>query len=168
MFVRRRLDGDGALYLALEELRKRLQAEGLFALERKRELPRFPFSVGLISSATAAGANDFRRVCFRRSPHLEIVLIETPVQGIGAGEAVAKAIVHAASGSYDLLVVVRGGGAAEDLWAFNHEAVARAIVASPIPVMTGIGHERRCYAGRPRGRSSCRDADRCGGAPAGP
>lgn len=135
------LDGEGALFVALELLRKKLQLEGCFAVERKRALPRYPFAVALVSSATAQGANDFRQICARRSPHIALRLIETAVQGESAGEQIAAAIALAAKSGADCIALVRGGGATEDLWAFNHEAVVRAIVAASIPVLTGIGHE---------------------------
>jgi len=136
-----RLAGIGDLFAALEELRIRLQAEGLFAIERKRPLPRYPFRVALVSSSAAQGALDFRSVVARRSPHVAIHHCETAVQGEAAIDQIVAAIAQAGRLSVDLIAVVRGGGAPEDLLAFSAEAVVRAIAAAPLPVVTGIGHE---------------------------
>jgi exodeoxyribonuclease VII large subunit len=133
--------GVGALQLAFEQLKKKLEAEGLFAAERKRELPALPNRVGIVTSATGAALQDMLKV-LRRFPHLEIVIAPAMVQGDGAAEEIARAIKRLVdSKSVNLIIVGRGGGSLEDLWAFNEEAVARAIAASPVPVISGVGHE---------------------------
>jgi exodeoxyribonuclease VII large subunit len=136
-----RFEGEGDLFAAFEILRGKLAAEGLFALERKRPIPAFPFSIALVSSPAAEGANDFFTVVAQRSPHMRIRLFPTSVQGEHAPSQIVAAIRAAGASSADLVVVVRGGGSFEDLFAFSHESVVRAISACPLPVMTGIGHE---------------------------
>ncbi|MBK7768133.1 MAG: exodeoxyribonuclease VII large subunit [Sulfuritalea sp.] len=134
--------GLGRLFEAFARLKARLEAEGLFAAERKRPLPRFPHRIGIISSPRAAALHDVLVALRRRAPHLGAVLYPTLVQGDSAVEAIANAITVAGQrNECDLLVIVRGGGSIEDLWAFNEEAVARAIVASPLPIISGVGHE---------------------------
>ena len=134
--------GLGRLFEAFAKLKARLEAEGLFAAERKRPLPRFPHRIGIISSPRAAALHDVLVALRRRAPHLGAVLYPTLVQGDSAVEAIANAITVAGQrNECDLLVIVRGGGSIEDLWAFNEEAVARAIVASPLPIISGVGHE---------------------------
>jgi len=133
--------GVGALQLAFEQLKKKLEAEGLFAAERKRELPALPNRVGIVTSATGAALQDMLKV-LSRFPHLEIVIAPAMVQGDGAAEEIARSIKRLAdSKSVNIIIVGRGGGSLEDLWAFNEEAVARAIAASPVPVISGVGHE---------------------------
>ncbi len=136
-----RLDGEGDLFAAFESLRIQLAAEGLFEPERKRVLPRCPFAVALVSSATADGARDFRTVLAKRAPHIRVSLFETSVQGEHAPAQIVAALQAAAASMPDLIVLVRGGGSFEDLFAFSHESVVRAIAACPLPVITGIGHE---------------------------
>jgi exodeoxyribonuclease VII large subunit len=134
--------GLGKLYEAFVKLRDRLAAEGLFAVERKRELPRFPRSIGIVTSPKAAALKDIFAALSRRAPHVEVIVYPTLVQGEGAAAQIAAAIATAGERKEcDVLLVARGGGSIEDLWAFNDEAVARAISASPIPVVAGIGHE---------------------------
>jgi exodeoxyribonuclease VII large subunit len=133
------LTGIGQLYAQVEALRKRLDAEGLFASERKRPLPRFPQRVALIS-ARGKGAEDFLTTIARRAPHIAVDFVETRVQGDGAHLEIADAIDEAARRPVDLIVVARGGGSYEDLFPFNLEPVVRAIVRSRLPVMTAIGH----------------------------
>ena len=145
------LQGVGALQLAFEKLKRKLQAEGLFASERKRPLPRFPRRIGLATSPTGAALRDVLHVIQRRYPVLEIVLAPCRVQGEGAAEEVAAGIRQlnewsarqpAAGGAgLDLILLTRGGGSLEDLWAFNEEAVARAIFESVVPVVSAVGHE---------------------------
>jgi len=151
------LQGVGALQQAFERLKRKLQAEGLFAPERKRPLPKYPQRIGLVTSPTGAAIRDVLHVIRRRNPGLEIVFTPCRVQGEGAGQEIAAAIrllnafntgqVSGLSGqagrpSYlDLVLLTRGGGSLEDLWAFNEEAVARAIFESAIPVVSAIGHE---------------------------
>jgi exodeoxyribonuclease VII large subunit len=134
--------GLGQLLLQLEELKRRLAAEGLFDEARKRPLPRFPERVGLVTSPTGAAIRDLVKVLRARWPPIGIVVAPVKVQGEGAAEEIAAAIGRfARSGAVDVLIVGRGGGSIEDLWAFNEEAVVRAIAASPIPVVSAVGHE---------------------------
>ena len=134
--------GEGALRLAYDRLRLRLQEEGLFDPKQKRPLPSFPRQLGVVTSPTGAAVQDVLKVLGRRFPSLPVVVYPTRVQGEGAGEEIANAIRLAGRrAECDVLLVVRGGGSLEDLWSFNEEAVARAIHACPIPVVTGIGHE---------------------------
>ena len=134
--------GFGALYEAFARLKLKLEREGLFDAERKRALPRFPQAIGIVTSPQAAALRDVLTTCKRRMPSVAVVIYPTPVQGGGAARSVAAAI-SAASARHecDLLIVCRGGGSIEDLWAFNEEAVARAIATCAVPVVTGIGHE---------------------------
>jgi exodeoxyribonuclease VII large subunit len=134
--------GLGALLLELEELKRRLQAEGLFDPERKRPLPAFPRAVGLVTSPGGAAVRDMIKVLRERWPSIRIVLAPVKVQGEGASIEIAAAIRRFnAHGEMDVLIVGRGGGSLEDLWAFNEEPVVRAVAASRIPVIAGVGHE---------------------------
>ena len=134
--------GAGRLYEAFLKLKAKLDAEGLFDPARKRPLPRFPRSLGIVTSPQAAALHDILTALARRMPGLPVILYPTPVQGAGAGAQIAAAIRTAgARAECDVLLVCRGGGSLEDLWAFNDEAVARAIAASPMPVVSGVGHE---------------------------
>jgi exodeoxyribonuclease VII large subunit len=138
--------GVGALQLAFEKLKQKLNAEGLFAAERKRPLPRFPQRIGLVTSPTGAALQDVLHVVRRRQPGLALVLAPCRVQGEGAAEEIAAAIRllnewAAPGGNLDLILVTRGGGSLEDLWAFNEEVVARAIFLSEVPVVSAVGHE---------------------------
>jgi len=134
--------GLGVLYEAFEKLKARLDAEGLFDAERKRALPGFPRAIGVITSPQGAAVRDVLTTLARRAPMIPVIVYPTQVQGEGAGAQVARAIARAnARKECDVLIVCRGGGSLEDLWAFNEEAVARAIVASAIPVVSGVGHE---------------------------
>jgi exodeoxyribonuclease VII large subunit len=160
------LEGAGALQAAFEKLKQKLNAEGLFAPERKRPLPRYPQRIGLVTSPTGAALRDVLHVVQRRNPALEIILAPCRVQGEGAAAEIARAIrllneLHAmpSAGSeaatpggkaarrrsggrkLDLIMVTRGGGSLEDLWAFNEEIVARAIFESALPVVSAVGHE---------------------------
>ncbi len=161
------LQGVGALQVAFEKLKQKLAAEGLFAPERKRPLPKYPQRIGLVTSSTGAAIRDVLHVVQRRNPGLEIILAPCRVQGEGAAEEIAAAIkllneyseggvtrrpdletqrelgsrVTRPSERLDLILVTRGGGSLEDLWAFNEEAVARAIFESVIPVVSAVGHE---------------------------
>ncbi len=143
--VGRRLEAEGAeglWRLAFEKLRAKLEAEGLLAPERKRRLPRVPACVGVVTSRDGAALHDILSVLARRAPWTRVVLRSTKVQGEGAAQEIAGAIEHLGeSGLADVIIVGRGGGAIEDLWAFNEEPVARAIVACPVPVISAVGHE---------------------------
>lgn len=134
--------GVGELYLRLEEIRARLNAEGLFALERKRPLPLWPRRIGLVTSRDGAVVHDLCRAIGARYPLVELVLCHTQVQGADAPTQIVRALrTLDQHHDVDLLVVARGGGSVEDLWAFNDEAVARALAACRLPVVTAIGHE---------------------------
>ncbi len=133
--------GAGELYLQFEESKARLEAEGLFAPERKRPLPRWPRRIGIATSAHGAVLHDLRQVIGRRFPVAELVLAPCQVQGADAVRSVVASLRALDRAEVDVVVVARGGGAIEDLWAFNHEAVARAIAAASVPVVSAIGHE---------------------------
>ena len=134
--------GLGALYEAFERLKARLGAEGLFDADCKRALPPFPRRAGVVTSLQAAALRDVLTTLRRRMPGLPVIIYPTPVQGDGAAGRIAQTVTLAgARGECDVLIVCRGGGSIEDLWAYNEEAVARAIRACPIAVVTGVGHE---------------------------
>jgi exodeoxyribonuclease VII large subunit len=134
--------GEGALRRQFEQLKARLAAEGLFDGDRKRALPRLPRRIGIITSPTGAAVRDVISVLRRRLPLVEVEILPVPVQG-EAAPAQIRAMLEAAgrAGRHDVLLLTRGGGSLEDLWAFNDEALARAIAASPVPVVSAIGHE---------------------------
>lgn len=135
-------DGLGSLYLAFEQLKEKLAGEGLFAAERKRPLPRFPKRVGVVTSPTGAAIRDICTTIRRRYPQAEIVLAPAVVQGAEAPASIISAIrIINQQSDIDVLIVGRGGGSIEELWAFNDEQVARAIAASLIPVISAVGHE---------------------------
>lgn len=135
-------DGMGALSVAFEQLKKKLAAEGLFSDSYKKPIPKFPTRIGVITSETGAAVQDIFNVLSRRFPSAEVVLRPTQVQGDGAAQDIAKAIyVFNEYNAADVLIVGRGGGSIEDLWAFNEEVVARAVFASEIPVISAVGHE---------------------------
>lgn len=134
--------GQGDLYLRFEKLKQKLLAEGLFDPARKREIPRLPRVIGVATSQTGAAIRDIIQVARRRNPGLGILVSPCAVQGAGAAEEIVKAIERLnAHGGCDVILVGRGGGSIEDLWAFNEEPVARAIAASRIPVISCVGHE---------------------------
>ena len=134
--------GMGALYEAFERLKARLDAEGLFAPERKRALPKLPRCIGIVTSPQAAALRDALTILARRLPTIPVIVYPTPVQGTGAARSIANAIRTAsARAECDVLIVCRGGGSIEDLWAFNEEIVARAIHDCAVPLVTGVGHE---------------------------
>ncbi|HEY0457276.1 MAG TPA: exodeoxyribonuclease VII large subunit [Verrucomicrobiae bacterium] len=142
------LQGIGALQIAFDRLKQKLQAEGLFAAERKRALPKYPQFIGIVTSPSGAAIRDVLHVIERRQPGLEILLASCRVQGAGAAEEIACAIQllndwsnSTAGNKIDLILVTRGGGSLEDLWAFNEEVVARAIFNSKLPVVSAVGHE---------------------------
>jgi exodeoxyribonuclease VII large subunit len=135
-------DGIGSLYLAFEQLKKKLESEGLFATERKKTIPRFPKAIGVITSPTGAAVRDIMITLQRRHPNVPILLFPVVVQGTQSASAIARAIeAMNAMDEVDVLIVGRGGGSLEELWAFNEEIVARSIYASLIPIISAVGHE---------------------------
>ena len=135
-------DGVGALALAFEQCKERLRQEGLFDQARKRPLPAFPKRIALVTSPAGAAVRDMIRILGQRWPLTEVVVVPVHVQGEGAAEEIAAALdLVGALGGYDLVITGRGGGSMEDLWAFNEEVVARAIVRCPVPVISAVGHE---------------------------
>jgi exodeoxyribonuclease VII large subunit len=134
--------GIGALQLALEQLKEKLAREGLFDESRKRPLPFLPHRVGIVTSLSGAALHDMLVVLGRRCPSLDVLICPVPVQGEGAAPEIATAIrLLGSSGKVDVMIVGRGGGSLEDLWCFNEEVVVRAIAASPVPVVSAVGHE---------------------------
>ncbi|HVL67805.1 MAG TPA: exodeoxyribonuclease VII large subunit [Vicinamibacterales bacterium] len=134
--------GLGALQLAFEQLKKKLQAEGLFARERKRPLPSLPRKIGIVTSLEGAALRDILKVLRRRYPNAHVVIRPARVQGEGAAADIARGLrALGRVEGVDVIIAGRGGGSAEDLWAFNEEIVARAIAASPVPVISAVGHE---------------------------
>jgi exodeoxyribonuclease VII large subunit len=133
--------GQGDLFERFLQLKARLENEGIFAPERKKPLPAFPRRLAIVTSPQAAALRDVLTTLHRRAPHIAITLFPTPVQGEGAGAKIAEAIIQAANSDCDAIILCRGGGSIEDLWAFNEESVARAIHASTIPIVSGVGHE---------------------------
>lgn len=135
-------DGVGALFIAYEQLRKKLEAEGLFREDRKKPLPKIPKSVGVITSPTGAAVRDIKNVTGRRFPYAEVILYPALVQGDGAPEQLIAGLEYFAKRHpVDVIIIGRGGGSIEDLWAFNDERLARAIAACPIPTISAVGHE---------------------------
>jgi exodeoxyribonuclease VII large subunit len=134
--------GRGALQLAFEQLKRRLEGEGLFEAGHKKDLPRLPSRIGLITSPKGAAVRDVIRILRRRFPNVHVLLLPVRVQGEGAAGEIARALrFFNQRQSVDVLILTRGGGSLEDLWAFNEEVVARAIFDSQIPVISGVGHE---------------------------
>ena len=143
-FVVRRLEAEqaeGMWKLAFDRLRRKLDAEGLTDPARKRPLPEFPRTVGVVTSLGSAALRDIIAVTARRAPWLRMLVRGTAVQGRGSGEEIAAAIATVARRGVDLVIVARGGGSIEDLWGFNEEAVARAVAECAVPVVSGVGHE---------------------------
>ena len=133
--------GEGALYQEFLRLKSMLEAEGLFAPERKRSIPMFPRRIGIVTSATGAALRDMLNILRRRLPLVEIIFAPSPVQGIEAPAALVNAIQSLVLQSPDVILLARGGGSIEDLWAFNDERVVRAVAMSVVPVICGVGHE---------------------------
>ena len=133
--------GEGALYQEFMRLKSMLEAEGLFAPERKRPIPMFPHKIGIVTSATGAALRDMLQTLGRRLPIVEVILAPSPVQGIEAPPALVKAIRSLNLQAPDVIIMARGGGSIEDLWAFNDERVVRAVAGSTVPVICGVGHE---------------------------
>jgi exodeoxyribonuclease VII large subunit len=133
--------GEGALYQEFLRLKSMLEAEGLFAPERKRPIPIFPHKIGIVTSATGAALRDMLNTLRRRLPLVEVILAPSPVQGAEAPPALVKAIHSLVLQSPDVIILARGGGSIEDLWAFNDERVVRAVATSAVPTICGVGHE---------------------------
>jgi len=133
--------GEGALYQEFMRLKAMLEAEGLFAPERKRAIPIFPQKIGIVTSATGAALRDMLNTLRRRLPLVEVILAPSPVQGIEAPPALVRAIQLLNNQLPDVILLARGGGSIEDLWAFNDERVVRAVALSTVPIICGIGHE---------------------------
>ncbi|MDC0358664.1 exodeoxyribonuclease VII large subunit [Oligoflexia bacterium] len=134
--------GEGVLQKKFLELKEKLSKEGLFAEERKRQIPFFPTAVGIVTSRSGAVIHDMMTKMRERMPNIKVFLVDVRVQGDGAAEEIAKGInVFSKAGVVDVVIVARGGGSLEDLWAFNEEVVAQAIFASRIPIVSGVGHE---------------------------
>jgi exodeoxyribonuclease VII large subunit len=133
--------GEGALYQEFMRLRATLEAEGLFDPARKRPIPMLPRRIGIVTSATGAALRDMLNTLRRRLPVVEVLLAPSAVQGVEAPPALVKAIQSLALQSPDVIIMARGGGSIEDLWAFNDERVVRAVANSPIPMICGVGHE---------------------------
>lgn len=135
-------DGIGALFVAYEQLKKKLEQEGLFDARRKKALPLYPMHIGIVTSPTGAAIRDMLTTLERRFPVAKVTIFSALVQGKGAAPSIVKAIQKAEqTQSIDILIVGRGGGSIEDLWAFNEEPVARAIAASTLPIISAVGHE---------------------------
>ncbi len=137
-----RPDGEGNIFQALEKLKKKLAAEGLFAAERKRKLPKYPRCVGVITSPTGAAVRDIINISGRRFPYAKLIVYPSLVQGAGAARTLAAGIGYFnRAGNVDVIIIGRGGGSVEELWEFNDEALARAVAASAIPTVSAVGHE---------------------------
>ena len=137
-----RARGQGSLQQRFDELKRKLAADGLFESDRKRELPIFPEAIGVVTSLQGAVLQDMLNILKRRAPGIRVLVRGVRVQGIGAAEEIAQAIGEfSAEGGINLLIIARGGGSLEDLWAFNEEPVARALAASRIPTISAVGHE---------------------------
>jgi exodeoxyribonuclease VII large subunit len=136
-----RQDGVGSLAEQFEILKMRLNEEGLFDFEHKKEIPKFPKTVGVVTASTGAAVQDIKNVARRRNPYVQLVLYPAKVQGEGAAETIVKGIRVLDSMNVDTIIVGRGGGSIEDLWAFNEEIVVRAIYEAHTPIISGTGHE---------------------------
>ena len=134
-------DGLGNLYLEFEKLKKKLEAEGLFKKEYKKAIPKFPMRIGIITAPTGAAIRDIMSTIKRRFPIVETILFPSLVQGVDAKDDIVRNIKLANTYQLDVIILGRGGGSIEDLWAFNEEIVARAIFESQIPIISGVGHE---------------------------
>ncbi len=134
--------GQGELWMAFEALKEKLQAEGLFDHEKKKDMPKFPSRIGIITSSKGAALRDILQVLKRRAPHISCIIYHVPVQGRDAGKQISTALdTMNEYGTIDTLILGRGGGSMEDLWCFNDEQVIRSIYSSNIPVISAIGHE---------------------------
>ncbi|NLP34219.1 MAG: exodeoxyribonuclease VII large subunit [Clostridiales bacterium] len=135
------LDGLGKLYERYEKLKKDLEEEGLFDQSRKKEIPKFPKRIGVVTAATGAAIQDIINISKRRNPYVQLILYPAQVQGIGSAQSVARGIKVLDELGVDTIIVGRGGGSIEDLWAFNEEIVARAIYYCKTPIISAVGHE---------------------------
>lgn len=135
------LDGIGKLFAEFERLKKKLEAEGLFDKAKKKPVPEFPKTVGIVTAETGAAIHDIMQIAGRRDPYVQLVLYPAKVQGEGAAESIVKGIERLDKYGVDTIIVGRGGGSMEDLWCFNDERVARAIFACNTPVISAVGHE---------------------------
>lgn len=135
------LDGSGALYEKYEQLKRRLEAEGLFSQEHKKPIPAFNNTIGIVTAKTGAAIQDIINIAKRRNPNIQLVLYPAKVQGEGAGETIVSGIKALEKYGVDVIIVGRGGGSIEDLWAFNEEIVARAIYECSTPIISAVGHE---------------------------
>ncbi len=135
------LDGQGLLYEKYERLKRNLEEEGLFDKEHKKQIPAYPTKVGIVTASTGAAIQDIINISKRRNPYVQLILYPALVQGIGAAESVAKGIAALDKLGVDTIIVGRGGGSIEDLWAFNEEVVARAIYECRTPIISAVGHE---------------------------
>ncbi len=135
------LHGAGALYEEYERLKQKLYEEGLFDMERKKPIEKFPRRVGIVTASTGAAIRDIESIAKRRNPYVQLVLYPAKVQGIGASESIVRGIKRLDQMNMDTIIIGRGGGSIEDLWAFNEEIVARAIFRAKTPIISGTGHE---------------------------
>ncbi len=135
------LDGAGALFERYEELKKRLRESGMFAEEYKQPIPRYIRTLGVVTAPTGAAVRDIINVATRRNPHIQIILYPAIVQGDQAADSIVRGIKALSQGMADVIIVGRGGGSIEDLWAFNEEVVAQAIFDCPVPIISAVGHE---------------------------
>lgn len=136
-----RLDGEGVLYEKFQALKKELEEMGMFAQEYKKPIPPFAMRVGVVTASTGAAVRDIMNISRRRNPYVQLILYPAQVQGEGASESIAKGIHMLEQAGVDVMIVGRGGGSIEDLWAFNEEIVARAIFDCSVPVISAVGHE---------------------------
>ena len=135
------LDGAGVLYERFEELKNRLKEQGMFADEYKQPIPKYIHTLGVVTAPTGAAVRDIINVSTRRNPHIQIILYPAIVQGERAAESIVRGIEFLSASQVDTIIVGRGGGSIEDLWAFNEEIVAQAIFDCPIPIISAVGHE---------------------------
>ena len=135
------LDGAGNLYLQFEALKKELEEMGMFAQEYKKPIPKFAKTIGIVTAPTGAAIQDIRNIASRRNPYVQLILCPALVQGDGAKESIVRGIQTLEQQGVDIIIVGRGGGSIEDLWAFNEECVARAIFDCSIPIISAVGHE---------------------------
>ena len=135
------LEGAGLLYQKFEELKKELEEMGMFAEEYKQPIPRFPRTVGVVTAPTGAAVRDIQNIAARRNPYVQLILYPAQVQGEGAAESIINGIFALEHYGVDVMIVGRGGGSIEELWAFNEESVARAIFECTVPVISAVGHE---------------------------